>query len=415
MMIMELDKVIETKFQKRVHTLWTDNGGEFVNNQLQEYCQSRGISLITSVAYNPELNGCAERRNRTHIEGARTMLKDSELGKDLWGEAISTHIYIHNRCPSSILPNHITPYERIFGHPPSIAHLQVFGSKCFIKIPDETRSKLDDKALECRLIGYKGDSIYVVVDSDKKRLQSRNVIFMEGRANRRNKDEPASIVFLVSESTTGQVPAHMRSAYIKEVTEHTSNDPKRRRTRSEVWGTDPIRRSDRLSNQEDSKKVLVTRAVGNMSKIRTPKAYNDAINLPEGKLWKEAMDYELTKLKEMNTWSEVDKSNVLSDAQVLPGMWVHLIKNLELGGMKFHSRWVIQGDKQKTNLSLSDTFAPVSHISSLWILRALATLKNLQFFAWDINSAYCHDLFPKLSPTQPPPPPFGQVYTTNLV
>jgi len=91
---------------------------------------------------------------------------------------------------------------------------------------------------------------------------------------------------------------------------------------SEMWGTDPIRRSDRFSNQEASKKVLVTRAVGNTSEICTPKVYNDAINLPEGKLWKEAMDYELTKLEEMNTWSEVDKSDVPSDAQVLPGMWV---------------------------------------------------------------------------------------------
>jgi len=391
--IIKLDKAVETKFQKRVHTLRTDNGGELVNHRLQEYCQGRGITMITSVAYNLELNGHAERRNRTHIEGARTMLKDSELGKDLWGEAISTHIYIHNRCPSSILPNHITPYERIFGHPPSIAHLRVFGSKCFIKIPDETHSKLDDKALECRLLGYEGDSIYVVVDSDKKKLRSRNVIFLEGRANRVNKDEPVSVVFPVTESTTEQAPAHTRSAYIEEVTD-MGDGSKKRSIRSEVWGSDPVRRSKRLSNQEASKevseKVLVTRAISSAPEIRTPRAYNDAINSPEGKLWKEAMDYELAKLEEMNTWSEVDKSDVLSGTQILPGMWVHLIKNLETGGKKFRSRWVVRGDKQKTNLSLSDTFAPVSRITSLRILLALATLKNLRIFAWDIDSAYLH-------------------------
>jgi len=111
------------------------------------------------------------------------MLKDSELGKDLWGEAILTHIYIRNRCPSSILPNGTTPYEKVFGHTPSIKHLRVFGSKCFIKVPDENRTKLDNKAKECRLIGFEGDSIYIVVDVNKKRLQSRNVIFMEGRAH----------------------------------------------------------------------------------------------------------------------------------------------------------------------------------------------------------------------------------------
>jgi len=50
--------------------------------------------MVTSVAYNPELNRHAERQNWTYIKGARKMLKDSELGKDLWGEAISTHKYI---------------------------------------------------------------------------------------------------------------------------------------------------------------------------------------------------------------------------------------------------------------------------------------------------------------------------------
>ena len=92
------------------------------------------------------------------------MLKDSDLGKDLWGKALSTHVYIHNHCPSNTLPGNITLYEKVFGHAPSISHLCVFGSKCFVKVPDETQSKLDDKAKECRLIGYEGDPIYVVVD-----------------------------------------------------------------------------------------------------------------------------------------------------------------------------------------------------------------------------------------------------------
>ena len=42
------------------------------------------------------------------------------------------------------------------------------------------------------------------------------------------------------------------------------------------------------------------------------------------------------------------------------------------------------------NLSLSDTFAPMSHITSLWILLVLATIKDLHIFAWDVDSAYLH-------------------------
>jgi len=110
------------------------------------------------------------------------MLKDSKLGKDLWAEAILTHVYICNRCPSSILINGIMPYK-VLSHAPSISHLHVFSSKCFVKILDENLTKLDDKVKECCLISYKGDSIYIVVDMDKKRLQSHNVIFLEGNAH----------------------------------------------------------------------------------------------------------------------------------------------------------------------------------------------------------------------------------------
>jgi len=92
----------------------------------------------------------------------------------------------------------------------------------------------------------------------------------------------------------------------------------------------------------------------------------------------------------MNTWSEIDESDIPQEAQILLGMWVHLIKNLELGDQKFRSHWVVQGDKQRPNLSLSDTFTPVSQITSLWILLALATIKNMRIFTWDVDSTYLH-------------------------
>jgi len=117
------------------------------------------------------------------------MLRDSDLGKDLWGKALLTHVYICNCCPSSTLPGNITPYEKVFGHVPSIIHLCVFGSKCFIKVSDETWLKLDDKAKECRLIGYERASIYVVIDSNWKKSHSCNIIFMESQTSRNDNTE----------------------------------------------------------------------------------------------------------------------------------------------------------------------------------------------------------------------------------
>jgi len=59
--IINLEKSIENKFQKQLHTIKTDNSGEFANHELQTYCQSRGISFVMLVAYNLELNSRAER------------------------------------------------------------------------------------------------------------------------------------------------------------------------------------------------------------------------------------------------------------------------------------------------------------------------------------------------------------------
>lgn len=53
------------------------------------------------------------------------------------------------------------------------------------------------------------------------------------------------------------------------------------------------------------------------------------------------MDYKLTKLEEMNMWSEIDETDVPQGIQILPGMWVNIVKNLETGERKFWSRWVL--------------------------------------------------------------------------
>ena len=200
------------------------------------------------------------------------MLKDLELGKDLWGEAILTHVYLRNRCPSSILPGGITPYERVFGHVPLITHLRVFGTRCFIKVLDEHRTKLDDKARKCCLIGFEGESIYMVVDADKRKLRSHNIIFMEGNGKRSNQSEPSFPG--LSDGTTAHiedVTDNIRSEVEAEnvVSSDTSNAGKRR-TRSEVWGTDPMRCSGCLSTQATSDKVLITKSMKPESKPPEP-------------------------------------------------------------------------------------------------------------------------------------------------
>ncbi|GJU50606.1 putative ribonuclease H-like domain-containing protein [Tanacetum coccineum] len=103
-------KMIQVRLKETVRRIRTDNGTEFVNQTLREYYEKVGISHETSVARSPQQNGVVERRNRTLIEAARTMLIYAKAPLFLWAEAVATACYTQNR--SMIRRRHgKTPYK----------------------------------------------------------------------------------------------------------------------------------------------------------------------------------------------------------------------------------------------------------------------------------------------------------------
>ncbi|GKB66280.1 putative ribonuclease H-like domain-containing protein, partial [Tanacetum coccineum] len=87
-------KEIENLVDKKVKIIRSDNGTEFKNKVMDDFCREKGIKREYSVARTPQQNGVAERRNRTLIEAARTMLADSKLPTTFWAEAVSTACYV---------------------------------------------------------------------------------------------------------------------------------------------------------------------------------------------------------------------------------------------------------------------------------------------------------------------------------
>ncbi|GJS84401.1 retrovirus-related pol polyprotein from transposon TNT 1-94 [Tanacetum coccineum] len=85
--IIKFLKMIQLRLKVPVRRIRTDNGTEFVNQTLREYYEKVGISHETSVARSPQQNGVVERRNRTLIEAARTMLIYAKALLFLWAEA----------------------------------------------------------------------------------------------------------------------------------------------------------------------------------------------------------------------------------------------------------------------------------------------------------------------------------------
>ncbi|GJU21859.1 putative ribonuclease H-like domain-containing protein, partial [Tanacetum coccineum] len=98
-------------------------------------------------------NGVAERRNRTLIEAARTMLADSKLPTTFWAEAVNNVCYVHNRV-LVVKPHNKTPYELFRGRTPALSFMIPFGCHVTILNTLDYLGKFDGKSDEGFFVGY---------------------------------------------------------------------------------------------------------------------------------------------------------------------------------------------------------------------------------------------------------------------
>nr|GEZ96758.1 hypothetical protein [Tanacetum cinerariifolium] len=105
-------RLVQRGLQAQVGVVRTDKGTEFLNQTLHAYFAAEGIQHQTFVALTPKQNGVVERRNRTLVEAARTMLSAAKVPLFFWAEAIATACFTQNR--SLVIPRHEkTPYHII--------------------------------------------------------------------------------------------------------------------------------------------------------------------------------------------------------------------------------------------------------------------------------------------------------------
>nr|GFA22676.1 retrovirus-related Pol polyprotein from transposon TNT 1-94 [Tanacetum cinerariifolium] len=178
--IIKFLKRITLLLQSPVIIIRTDNGTEFNNQVLKEFFDTVGISHQMSSVRTPQQNGVVERRNRTLVEAARTMLIFSRAPLFLWAEAIATTCFTQNR---SIIHRRFnkTPYELINSRKPNISFLHVFGALCYPKNDREDIGKLGAKGDIGFFIWYSANSYaYRIFNRrTKKIMETMNVSFDE--------------------------------------------------------------------------------------------------------------------------------------------------------------------------------------------------------------------------------------------
>eukprot|EP00253_Pinus_taeda_P016903 PITA_16903 len=246
------------------------------------------------------------------MERARSMLSGARLGQEFWTEAVETSCYLVNRSPSSELEDK-TPQEIWTGKKPSLSHLRVFGCDAYVHVPKEKLTKLDSKSKKCIFIGYKdglkGYKLWNPVI--RKVVYSRDVVFRE----------------------------------IKDVIKH------------EVQLKEPEKIEFELKKEESNS------TVEEESEDEEPQTLGDAIDLEDGKLWKETMVDEMASLHKNEAWDMVE----LPDGRKPIGSkWVFKKKtNAEGKVEKYKARLIAKGYSQVLGIDFCDIFSPVSKDSQL--------------------------------------------------
>ncbi|GJV14087.1 putative ribonuclease H-like domain-containing protein [Tanacetum coccineum] len=175
---------IENQINHRVKIIRCDNGTEFKNREMNQFCEMKGIKRESSVARTLQQNGVAERKNRTLIEAARTMLVDSLLPTIFWAEAINTTCYVQNRVLITKAISKIR-YELLVGRSPNLDFMRPFRCPVTILNTLDHLGKFEGKADEGFLVGYSVNSKAFRVFNSRTRNVEENLYikFLENKSN----------------------------------------------------------------------------------------------------------------------------------------------------------------------------------------------------------------------------------------
>ncbi|GJX84109.1 putative RNA-directed DNA polymerase [Tanacetum coccineum] len=155
--ILDLYFRFERQTGKKLKCIRSDNGGEYIG-PFDAYCREHGIQHQKTPPKTPQLNGLAERMNRTLVERVKCLLSHAGLPASFWGEALNTAVHVINLTPC--VPLRFDVPDRVWsGKDVSYHHLRVFGCKASVHIPKDERSKLDVKNKPCVFLGYGQDEL----------------------------------------------------------------------------------------------------------------------------------------------------------------------------------------------------------------------------------------------------------------
>ena len=403
-----------TNFGVKIKHIRSDNGTEFKNSGLDDYLDELGITHELSAPYTPQQNGIVERKNRTLVEMARTMLDEYKTPRHFWIEAIYTACHIINRVYLHKFFKK-TAYELLTDKKPNVSYFKVFGAKCWIRDPHHN-AKFAPKAHEGFMLGYGKDShTYRVFNNVLHRVvETVDVRFDETNGSQREHlpsviDEPAPEETIKFKATEDVIPTEESAEeFIPEHEERRANAPEEiAEENGAEENADQIPRRQpthpRVAKEVQVEKIIddievpvpLTRSKAShlsnfcghyaFVSITEPTKVDEAFLEPE---WIQAMQEELHQFELNNVWELVKRPDPRKH-NIIGTKWIYRNKQDENGlVVRNKARLVAQGYTQVEGIDFDETFAPVARLEAIRILLAYANHHDIILYQMDVKSAF---------------------------
>lgn len=388
-------KQVEAKFPNEpLHLIRSDRAKEYIDGDFRAYCEAAGVTIEETSPYSPQLNGVAERMNRTITERLRALLFESKLNYEYWPYAIEMAVYLINRSPSRTNIDSKTPFEIWNQYKPDLQYLRTFGCTAYRHIPEEIRkqtvcsqrrkgeiadTKLCPRAEKRQLIGYTATGYTVIDATTGKITHSSDVRFVENEENEKNPSPDPST--RSSENKEKNLPANnptSSSTADLPSTSHATGD-----TTSEAPSYAAI-----LEHSYAARKVSshdTTRTSRPLLEECVPLSYAEISSNPYENEWREAVKTELTAMKNNEVFETVQRTTGM---KTIDSKWLFTIKYTDDGEPYPKARLVARGFRDRNEYKINETYSPVIN---QWLIRwalSIANRRNFRITKFDVSTAF---------------------------
>ncbi|GKB01725.1 putative ribonuclease H-like domain-containing protein [Tanacetum coccineum] len=327
---------------------------------------------VISVARTPQQNGVAERKNRTLIEAARTMLADSKLPTTFWAEVVNTACYVQNRVLVT-KPHNKTPYELFLGRKPALGFIRPFGCPVTILNTIDHLGKFDGNQSNGNA------STKACDDAGKDRMEK-----VPGKDYILLPLWTADLPFSQSVKSSPDAGFKPLGDDEKKVTEKPGKEgvnPSKEDERDDQVKDASVNNTNNV-NAANTNKVNV---VGRKARIELP----DDSNMPA----LEDIVY-LDDDEDVGTEADMNNLDAFMPVSPIPTTRVHKDHPVEqiIGDLNLapQTRRMTKNLEEHEGIDYDEVFAPVARIEAIRLFLAYASFKDFVVYQMDVKSAFLY-------------------------